>query len=264
MALHSGIERARLLSVLALAAGIAAGCGSSSPSAPPGISLSLTAPSYHATVGVPTIDVLGSVDPGTAVVRVNHARARVAQGAFNSPVTLHRGLNRIRIVATADGFKQATVSLKLRYHPRAGANPLPAVHHRSSPSGAGEPCCAVADGASSCCHRDHRDDEVAGSRAAGTDSGEVGRAAGERSLHPGQGRHLRGPDPCVAARIDADSRELDDIQAGDLSGMTARCAKFERLASKVNPIRARSAAASVRALLNPGERVIQHDPGSAG
>ena len=219
MALHSGIERARLLSVLALAAGIAAGCGSSSPSAPPGISLSLTAPSYHATVGVPTIDVLGSVDPGTAVVRVNRARARVAQGAFNSPVTLHRGLNRIRIVATADGFKQATVSLKLRYHPRAGANPLPAVHHRSkSFSGAGEP---------RLCGR-RRGLELLPSATTETTEFKISRGwfrfrrgwtcSCERSLHPGQGCRLRGPDPCLAAQDRADSRELDEIQAGDLSG----------------------------------------------
>ncbi len=224
-----------MLSVLALAAGIAAGCGSSSPSAPPGISLSLTAPSYHATVGVPTIDVLGSVDPGTAVVRVNHARARVAQGAFNSPVTLHRGLNRIRIVATADGFKRATVSLKLRYHPRAGANPLPAVHHRfKSFSARANHDCAVADGALELLP------------APTTETTKVQYLA---RLVPIQARldvqlaAVTAPRAKAAAYadlihalqrgLDADSRELDDIQAGDLSNMTVQLRRFERLESKV-------------------------------
>jgi Glucodextranase, domain B len=235
MALHSGIERARLLSVLALAAGIAAGCGSSSSSAPPGISLSLTAPSYHATVGVPTIDVLGSVDPGTAIVRVNRARARVAQGAFNSPVTLHRGLNRIRIVATADGFKQATVSLKLRYHPRAGANPLPAVHHRfKSFTARANHDCAVADGAL---------ELLPAPTTETTKVQYLARLVPIQARLDAQLAAITPPRATAAAYadlihalqrgLDADSRELDDIQAGDLSNMTVQLRRFERSEQKV-------------------------------
>jgi Glucodextranase, domain B len=225
-----------LLSVLALAAGIAAGCGSSSPSAPPGISLSLTAPSYHATVGVPTIDVLGSVNPGTAVVRVNRGRARVARGAFNSPVALHRGLNRIRIVATADGFKQATLSLKLRYHPRAGANPLPAVHHRSKAFTArANYACALADGA------------VELLPVATTETTELQDLermlpiqarldAQLRAITPPRSKAATFADLIHASRltIKVVSRELDEIQAGDLPGVAAQVRQAKKLAPEVN------------------------------
>jgi hypothetical protein len=112
-------KKRHLLVMLAASAAVVAGCGSSSSSTsgPPPVDVSLTAPSYGAVVGVQSIDVVGSVDPGTAVVRVNDVRARVKKGDFKSRLTLHPGRNRIKIVATADGYKQTTTSISLRYHP---------------------------------------------------------------------------------------------------------------------------------------------------
>ena len=88
---------------------------------PPTVNVSLTAPSYGAVVGVQDIDVVGLVAPNSAVVRVDRVRAHVAnKGVFKSNLTLHPGMNRIRIVATAHGYKRTTVSVSLRYHPRRG------------------------------------------------------------------------------------------------------------------------------------------------
>ncbi len=120
MAFHLGINKRHLLAMLALPAGVAAGCGSSTTTTgAPTVNVSLTAPSYGAVVGVQDIDVVGLVAPNSAVVRVDRVRAHVAnKGGFKSNLTLHPGMNRIRIVATAHGYKRATVSVSLRYHPR--------------------------------------------------------------------------------------------------------------------------------------------------
>ena len=119
---HLAINKRHLLAMLALSAGVATGCGSSTTTTgPPTVNVSLTAPSYGAVVGVQDIDVVGLVAPNSAVVRVDRVRAHVAnKGVFKSNLTLHPGMNRIRIVATAHGYKRATVSVSLRYHPRRG------------------------------------------------------------------------------------------------------------------------------------------------
>jgi hypothetical protein len=92
-----------------------AGCGGSS--APPAhvITLSVNAPNYGAVVGVRDIVVLGSVTPAQALVRVNHARAKVVKGSFKHALRLHKGVNHIRIVASAQGYKGVTTVVKLRY-----------------------------------------------------------------------------------------------------------------------------------------------------
>lgn len=122
MAFYLAIKKRHLLAMLALTAGVVAGCGSAATTTgPPTVNVSLTAPSYGAVVGVQDIDVVGSVNPESAVVRVDHVRAHVAKaGSFKSHLTLHPGRNRIKIIASAHGYKRATVSVWLRYHPHRG------------------------------------------------------------------------------------------------------------------------------------------------
>ena len=99
------------------AAFVVTGCGGSS--APPAhvITLSVVAPNYGSVVGVRDIEVVGSVTPHGAKVQVNHARAKVVRGSFKHGLTLRRGVNHIRIVATAHGYKRVATMVKLSYGP---------------------------------------------------------------------------------------------------------------------------------------------------
>ncbi len=108
-----------LLFVLAslCAVGVLAGCGGSSAPAAHTVTLSVTAPNYDAVVAVRDIEVVGSVAPHGAKVRVDRRRAKVHKGSFKHGLTLHRGVNRIRVVATAHGYKRAITVIKLSYRP---------------------------------------------------------------------------------------------------------------------------------------------------
>jgi hypothetical protein len=116
----TGRARAILTLTVVLGAALVSACGSSSaPKGPPTVSLALTAPNDGAIVSVQTIDVVGQVATQGAEVRVNHLRVHVARGGFKRLFSLHRGTNRIRVVATARGYHRASIAVTVRFRPAA-------------------------------------------------------------------------------------------------------------------------------------------------
>jgi hypothetical protein len=107
------------LTVVLLIGGLLGGCGSASkPASAPVVRVSLTAPVDGATVAVPNIEVIGSIDPANAVVRVFGSRVKVVNGAFKQHLLLRNGLTRIRISARARGFTGTTTWVRVRFRPR--------------------------------------------------------------------------------------------------------------------------------------------------
>jgi hypothetical protein len=92
-----------------------AGCASSAPAGPPQVTLSLTAPTSGATVGVRAVIVTGTVTPAHSVVRVAGKRVRVRRGSFVRPVYLNGGTTRIKIVARAHGYRAARIETTVHY-----------------------------------------------------------------------------------------------------------------------------------------------------
>jgi hypothetical protein len=97
---------------LALACIALAGCGAGSSGSPgsapspagaPAPALALTAPTTGATVGVHQIEVVGTVTPQNAVVRVAGQPATTSQGKFRRAVWLRRPTTTIQITAAAPG-----------------------------------------------------------------------------------------------------------------------------------------------------------------
>ena len=66
---------------------------------------------------VPKIEVLGSIVPKNAVLRVSGKRVRVIRGAFEKPVSLRKGMTHIAIDATAPGFAPSSTVISVRYVP---------------------------------------------------------------------------------------------------------------------------------------------------
>jgi glucodextranase-like protein len=105
-----------------VACAAAVGCGSAgTASAPPKVTVTLTAPTDGATVEVSKIEVLGTITPESAVVRVSGKPVHVKQGAFEEPLVLRKGVTHIRIDASAKGFSSASMVVSVRYAPRAPA-----------------------------------------------------------------------------------------------------------------------------------------------
>jgi hypothetical protein len=104
------------------AACIPAGCGSGatpqSASAPGQVQVSLTAPTDGSTVIVRRIEVLGTIAPKDALLRVSGKRVRVIHGAFEKSVSLRKGMTHITVDATAKGFASSSTVVSVRYVPR--------------------------------------------------------------------------------------------------------------------------------------------------
>lgn len=109
-----------------------AACGSGGASGPQSVSVSLLAPTDGASVKVHKIYVVGSVDPRDARVTIAGQRVRVLRGGFKRSLLLARRLTRIRIVASAPGYLQASTEVAVRYSPDGQA--LPARHGSGSSS----------------------------------------------------------------------------------------------------------------------------------
>jgi hypothetical protein len=115
-----GRARAILTLTIVLGAALVTACGgSSAPKGPPTVTLSLTAPNDGAIVSVRTIDVVGQVATQGAEVRVNHQRVHVARSGFKRLFSLHQGMNRIHVVATARGYHRASITVAVRFQPAA-------------------------------------------------------------------------------------------------------------------------------------------------
>ena len=76
---------------------VAAGCGHES------VRLSIASPHDRQTVRTAKVRVHGKVQPADATVRINKRPIRLRDGAFGMTVRLHRGRNRINIVAKSSG-----------------------------------------------------------------------------------------------------------------------------------------------------------------
>ncbi len=110
------IRRACAYAGLIALCGLAcAGCATSTPAGPPQVTLSLTAPTSGATVGVRKVIVTGSVNPVHAAVRVAGKHVRVRHGSFVRPVYLNGRTTRIRIVARARGYRSARIDTTVHY-----------------------------------------------------------------------------------------------------------------------------------------------------
>jgi hypothetical protein len=106
-----------LVILLCCAGVVVAGCGSSAKG-PRAVQLSLTAPVDGAAVDVSSIEVLGTIEPKDAKVVVSGKRALVVNGMFKRPVSLHKRLTHIKIVASAPGYVTSTTETSVSYRPR--------------------------------------------------------------------------------------------------------------------------------------------------
>jgi hypothetical protein len=94
---------------------VVVGCGGAS--GPAAVKLSLTAPTDGATVVVSSLYALGTVQPKGAAVVISGKPVHVHSGAFRDRISLHRGLNRLRLVASAPGFLTTTMNVAVRSEP---------------------------------------------------------------------------------------------------------------------------------------------------
>jgi hypothetical protein len=125
-AVHRDATLARVMACAAAAAALClslAGCGGST--GPQTVQVSLTAPTAGSTIVVSQIRVIGTVAPALAVVVVDGRRVHVWSGNFAPAVDLRRGVNRVRIVARAAGYRSAVMDVAVRYRPagNGGASP---------------------------------------------------------------------------------------------------------------------------------------------
>jgi hypothetical protein len=77
---------------------VVSGCGHES------VRLSIASPHDSQTVRTAKVRVHGKVEPADATVRINERPIRLRDGAFRMTVRLHRGRNRINIVAKSSGM----------------------------------------------------------------------------------------------------------------------------------------------------------------
>jgi Glucodextranase, domain B len=94
-----------------------AGCGAAGPPPAPKVSLSITAPTSGATVGVREIVVAGTVAPGTAQVLVSGQPAHVTHGSFTQSLRISQPSQTITISAQASGYASSSASTTIKYSP---------------------------------------------------------------------------------------------------------------------------------------------------
>jgi hypothetical protein len=107
--------RSLAIASLAVFACLAVGGCAAAASGPRAVTVSLVAPSQGATVGVRGIEVLGKVDPPTAIVFVDGRRARVVKGVFSRALRVRGKLRRIKVLASARGYIRTTVETTVFY-----------------------------------------------------------------------------------------------------------------------------------------------------
>jgi hypothetical protein len=115
--------RAPLLATcIALIGVTTAGCSASS--APPpakSVSVSISAPTDGATVGVRRIEIAGTVDPADAQVVIGGRRAPVSRGAFTQSIWLGASSQTITVNAQATGYTPAVTRTTVLYSPEAAS-----------------------------------------------------------------------------------------------------------------------------------------------
>jgi hypothetical protein len=92
-----------------------AGCGAGGAPPTPKVSLSITAPTSGATVGVRQITVTGNVSPTTATVVVGGQPAQVVKGSFKRALQIARANETIEVTASASGYRPVSAITKIGY-----------------------------------------------------------------------------------------------------------------------------------------------------
>jgi Glucodextranase, domain B len=101
---------------IALACIAIAGCAAGGPaSASGGAAVTLTAPTSGATVGVHQIQVVGTVTPSNAVVRVAGQPATVTEGRFKRVLWLRAATTTIQITAAAAGHPATSITTTVHF-----------------------------------------------------------------------------------------------------------------------------------------------------
>jgi len=103
------------LACVAFAGCAAGGSGSQSGVPSGGAAVMLTAPTSGATVGVHQIQVVGTVTPSNAVVRVAGQTASVTKGTFKRVLWLRQPTTTIQISAAAIGHPATTVTTTVHF-----------------------------------------------------------------------------------------------------------------------------------------------------
>lgn len=103
------------LACVAFAGCAAGGSGSQSGVPSGGAAVTLTAPTSGATVGVHQIQVVGTVTPSNAVVRVAGQTASVTKGTFKRVLWLRQPTTTIQISAAAIGHPATTVTTTVHF-----------------------------------------------------------------------------------------------------------------------------------------------------
>jgi hypothetical protein len=95
---------------------VLAGCGSSTPPAPPraAVRLTLDQPNDLDVVRGQSVAVSGTVSPATASVRVRGEPVTVSGGRFSTQVGLDAGTNVIDVLAGAPGVRDAMTAVRVR------------------------------------------------------------------------------------------------------------------------------------------------------
>jgi hypothetical protein len=125
-------RRSFAVAIAALVAATASGCAANTPIGPTHVNLSLVAPTDGATVFVRQIVVFGHVNPSHARVLVAGRQATVHKGTFRVRMQLPRSVNRIGIVATANGYLSTSLATTVRVSDSGSTAPArPAPRSRS-------------------------------------------------------------------------------------------------------------------------------------
>ncbi len=128
--------------VLAL---VVAGCGASGAPAAHEVTLSITAPTDGATVGVRQLEVAGTVTPGNAAVTIAGRPVPVRNGQFLMPMQLAGSSQTITVTGRARGYRPARTTTTVSYssqtavsiqsgHKVAAVNRTPIAHKSSLPA----------------------------------------------------------------------------------------------------------------------------------
>lgn len=104
-------RRARVAALAGLLCLLVAACGGGTPA----VTISVTAPTSGAAVGVRMIEVTGTVDPTNSSVVVEGRRVRVRNGVWATPMHLSRATTAITITARAPGHAPASTTTTVHY-----------------------------------------------------------------------------------------------------------------------------------------------------
>jgi hypothetical protein len=124
---------ALLAAGLAIASAVVAGCGGSGSPAHPKITLSITAPTNGAVVGVRQLQVAGQVAPANASVAIGGRTVPVRNGSFVLPVQLQQPTQIITVTARAQGYDPARTTTTVSFN-SATAFAMQAARHAATSS----------------------------------------------------------------------------------------------------------------------------------